>query len=102
MKKAHDTTYQQAEYNLRLNAERARIAAENKQKSEESDTENTNQVNSNSCEVKYKIYRMNDAAAVVTQTARFCGHVDSSNPDRIRLEQYNVYRWLSDVETRIA
>ena len=40
--------------------------------------------------------------AVVTQAARFCGHVDKSNPDRDRLEEYTVTQGLADVEARIA
>ena len=45
---------------------------------------------------------MERAAAVVTQAARFCGNVDKSNPDKTRLEEYNVHRWLADAENRIA
>ena len=41
-------------------------------------------------------------AAIVTQLARFCGEVPSSNPEKAVLEQYDVSRWLNDVEARIS
>ena len=41
-------------------------------------------------------------ATVVTQVARFCGHVEKSNPDKDRLEEYDVSKWLGDVEAHIA
>ena len=41
-------------------------------------------------------------AAIVTQLARFCGEVSSSNPEKAVLEQYDVSRWLNDVEARIT
>ena len=42
------------------------------------------------------------AAAIITQAARFCGNVPESNPDKNILEQYDVNRWLADVEARIS
>ena len=73
MKKAHDKTVQGVQYNLRPNAERARLAAESRQKTDITETSNTNisnpTENSNSWEVKHNICTMNHAAAVVTQTA---------------------------------
>ena len=101
MKKAHNKIVKEIKYNLRPNAERARLAAENRQAADAANHNNPT-VNSNPCEIKQNKHIMNQSTAVVTQTARFCGHVESSNPDKQRLEQYNVYRWLSDVETRIA
>ena len=77
MEKAHDKTVQEAQYNLRPNAERARIAAECRQKTDIMETSNNPKENTNSCEVRYNISAMNHAAAVVTQTVRFCGHVES-------------------------
>ena len=41
-------------------------------------------------------------AALVTQTARFCGTVSVSHPDKAALEEYDVSKWLADAETRIA
>ena len=41
-------------------------------------------------------------AAIVTQIARFCGEVPLSNPDKTALEQYDVTKWLNDVDARIS
>ena len=98
--------WKEIQYNLRPNAERARIAAENRLIIDVTHSDDTNNINppenSNTCEIKHSIFTMERAVAVVTQTARFCGHLESSNPQKRRLEQYNIYRWLADVETRTA
>ena len=41
-------------------------------------------------------------AAIVTQLARFCGEVPTSNPEKTALESYDVTRWLADVDARIS
>lgn len=41
-------------------------------------------------------------AGVVTQNIRFCGHVGRNHPDKQRLENYDVDKWLADTEGRIA
>ena len=51
--------------------------------------------NTNPCEVKHNIYIMNYAAAVVTQTARFCGHVESSNPKQKHTPRCSICKYLN-------
>ena len=86
--------WKEIQYNLRPNAERARIAAENRLKIDEAHSDNTNNIyppeNSNTFEIKHSIFTMEWAAAAVTQTAQFCGHVESSNPEKHCLEQHNI------------
>ena len=107
MNRAHDKAIQDIRYDFRPNKERARKVAENKRRADathpESANNNTNPPdNSKTCEIKPSIFTMERAAAVVTQSARFCGHVERSNPERHRLKDYNVYRLLTYAETRIA
>ena len=47
-------------------------------------------------------YLLRMETAIIAQTARFCGNVSASNPDKARLESYTVNQWLKDVESRIT
>ena len=40
--------------------------------------------------------------AILTHAAKFVGHIDPNDPDKHRLEKYNVDHFLADVESRIA
>lgn len=35
-----------------------------------------------------------------TQATRFCGRVESSNPDKSRLDSHSVNQWLADADSR--
>ena len=40
--------------------------------------------------------------AVLTHTAKFAGNVDDDDPDKHRIERYDVNHFLADVDSRIA
>ena len=40
--------------------------------------------------------------AILTHTAKFAGNVDDDDPDKHRIERYDVNHFLADVDSRIA
>ncbi|XP_066953153.1 hybrid signal transduction histidine kinase M-like [Macrobrachium rosenbergii] len=68
---------------------------------ESTNTNNTNSNNNNN-NINTFQFRTVAQAAIITQATRFCGVVESSNPDKSRLESYSVNKWLADADSRIS
>lgn len=62
----------------------------------------TNNRNSNNNNTNTFQFRTMAQAAIIIQATRFCGRVESSNPDKNRLESYSVNQWLADADSCIS
>ncbi|XP_066939789.1 uncharacterized protein [Macrobrachium rosenbergii] len=63
---------------------------------------NTSSNNSNTNPINKFQFRNMAQAAIIMQATRFCGKVESSNPDKSRLQSYSVNQWLADADSRIS